>query len=130
MNFNNTKFHKLDIRNNLKMLAYLHSILRYSKCLISGSRNFSFFPGLCNPPSLQYKGGGRPISPLLNKFFNFVFRNRHVDDSGKTPLTSVDFTNFTPGNVDTLTSLDCAHMGEMGPSHWINTKNCERKTPK
>ena len=110
------------------MLAYLHSILRYSKCLIYGSRRFSFLPGLYNPPLYNIKVG--VFRHLLNKFFYFVIRNRHVDDSGKTPLTSVDFTNFTPGNVDTLTSLNCAHMGEMGPSDWINTKNRERKTQK
>ena len=52
------------------------------------------------------------------------------DDGGKTPLTLCGFTNFTPGNVDTETSLDCAHVGEIGPSDWISTKNRERKTPK
>ena len=107
------------------MLAYLHSILRYSKCLISGSRNFFFLPclpGLYNPPLYKIKVG--VFRHLLNKF------NRHVDDSGKTPLTSVDFTNFTPGNVDTLTSLDCAHVGEMGPSDWINTKKSRTENAK
>ena len=42
----------------------------------------------------------------------------------------MDFTNFTPVNVGTETFLDCAHVGEIGPSDWIRTKNRQRKTPK
>ena len=43
----------------------------------------------------------------------------------------MDFTNFTPGNISTGASLDCAHMGEIRLSDWIITKkNRKWKMPK